>query len=150
MIIFRCTLESHIAGTLSGEGALRYGGRWNSKGVPVIYAAESRIMAVLELLIRQPIDKICAQYKILPLDIPDTIFQPKIPAHWKEDELVSRKLGDELLKNRNNLVIKVPSALLSNSYNYLVNPLSPKIDQVRLLSPEAILMDDRLLEALRK
>jgi RES domain-containing protein len=150
MILYRCTLESHIDNTLSGDGASRYGGRWNSKGVPVIYTAESRIMAVLELVIRQPIDKICSDFRIVPLQAPDNFIQPKIPSGWKEDELITQKLGDTLLRNRENLIIKVPSALLSNSYNYLINPLSMAIQEVKILKPELILMDDRLLQALRK
>jgi RES domain-containing protein len=150
MIFYRCTLESHLDNTLSGEGASRYGGRWNSKGVPVIYTAESRIMAVLELVIRQPIDKICSDFRILPIQAPDNFMQPKIPADWKEDELITQRLGDGLLRNKDNLIIKVPSALLSNSYNYLINPLSAAIKEVKILKPELILLDDRLLQALRK
>lgn len=150
MIVYRCTLLKHLGGTLSGEGAARYGGRWNSKGVPVIYTAESRIMAVLELLIRQPIDKICADFRIVPLDIPETMVQPRLPVHWKDDESISRRVGDLLLQNTANLIIKVPSALLSNSFNYLINPLSPKVAHVKILKEEPILMDKRLLEALRK
>jgi RES domain-containing protein len=150
MILYRCSLEIHVAHTLTGEGAARYGGRWNSKGVPVIYTAESRIMAVLELVIRQPIDKICADYKIQPLDVPDEFVQPKIPPQWKEDESVTKRLGDRWLRNKDNLVIKIPSALLANSFNYLINPLCAKITDVKLLKPEPILLDNRLLEALRK
>jgi RES domain-containing protein len=150
MILYRCTLESHIDNTLSGEGAFRYSGRWNSKGVSVIYTAESRIMAVLELVIRQPIDKICSDFRILPIQTPDNFIQPKIPEDWKEDELITQRLGDSLLRNKDNLIIKVPSALLSNSYNYLINPLSADIKEVKILKPELILLDDRLLQALRK
>jgi RES domain-containing protein len=151
MIVYRCTLERHISNTLSGDGAAQYGGRWNSKGVPVIYSAESRIMAVLELVIRQPIDKICSEYRILPIEAPeDMMTVPKLPAHWKEDERVTRKIGDDLLRKGDHLLIKVPSALISNSYNYLINPFSIEIQKVRLMEPETILMDSRLLEALRK
>ena len=150
MIVYRCTLLKHLAGALSGEGAARYGGRWNSKGMPVIYTAESRIMAVLELVIRQPIDKICADFRIVPLEIPETFVQPRLPANWKDDESISRRIGDAFLQDTGNLVIKVPSALLSNSFNYLINPLSPKLAHIKILKEEPILMDKRLLEALRK
>lgn len=150
MIVYRCTLERHVLHTLSGEGAAQYGGRWNSKGVPVIYTAESRIMAVLELVIRQPIDKICSDYRIIPMETPDDFLIPKLPPRWKEDERLTRKAGDELLRQGSSLLIRVPSALISNSYNYLINPLSADIQKVKLLSPESILMDTRLLEALRK
>lgn len=150
MIVYRCTLDIHLDSTLAGEGAFRYGGRWNSKGVPAIYAAESRILAVLELVIRQPIDKICATYKILPIEVPDHFIEPKLPQKWKQDESITRKIGDNLLRNGENLLIKIPSALLANSFNYIINPRSPKISNVKLLQPEPILLDNRLLEALRK
>jgi RES domain-containing protein len=150
MIVFRCSLEAHLASTLAGEGAMRYGGRWNSKGVPAIYTAESRILAVLELVIRQPIDKICAEYRILPIEVPDKVMEPKIPHRWKHDESITRKIGDSLLKDTGTLVVKIPSALLANSYNFIINPRSNQITKVKLLQPEQILMDNRLLEALRK
>lgn len=149
MIVYRCTLEAHVENTLMGEGAARYGGRWNSKGIPVIYTAESRIMAILELVIRQPIDKICSDYRVVPLEIPDSVTTPKLPGRWKEDERITRKIGDDLLR-KGVFLIQVPSALISNSYNYLINPLSPEIKKVKLLAIEPILMDQRLLEALRK
>lgn len=150
MIVFRCTLETHNENTLTGEGAMRYGGRWNSKGVAAIYTAESRILAVLELVIRQPIDKICADYSILPIEVPDKFVEPKIPQKWKQDESITRKIGDNLLKSSEHLLIKIPSVLLANSFNYIINPRSAEISQVRLLQPEQILLDIRLLEALRK
>ncbi len=150
MIVFRCALLKHVTTTLTGDGAARYGGRWNSKGVPVIYTAESRIMAVLELLIRQPIDKICADFRIVPIEFTETFTQPRLPPDWKENERTSRRVGDDALQNRNNLVIRVPSALLANSFNFLINPLSTKISQVKLHKEEPILMDERLMEALRK
>jgi RES domain-containing protein len=150
MIVFRCSLDIHLESTLTGEGAMRYGGRWNSKGIAAIYTAESRILAVLELVIRQPIDKICAEYRILPIQVPDKFVEPKIPQKWKQDEAISRKIGDNLLKNQEHLLIKIPSALLANCYNYIINPRSPEISHVKLLQPEPILLDNRLLEALRK
>jgi RES domain-containing protein len=150
MIVFRCTLEAHIESTLTGEGALRYGGRWNSKGIAAIYTAESRILAVLELVIRQPIDKICADYRILPIEVPDKFVEPKIPQKWKQDESITRKIGDNFLKNSEHLLIKIPSVLLANSFNYIINPRSSEISQIKLLQPEQILLDRRLLEALRK
>ena len=150
MIVFRCSLDIHIPATLAGEGAFRYGGRWNSKGVAAIYTAESRILAVLELVIRQPIDKICSDYRLLPLDIPDNVVEPKVPQKWKQDESITRKIGDNLLRNPDNLVIKIPSALLAKSFNYIINPRCPQLSQVKMLEPEPILLDNRLLEALRK
>jgi RES domain-containing protein len=150
MIVYRCTLEAHIETTLAGEGALRYGGRWNSKGVAAIYTAESRILAVLELVIRQPIDKICADYRILPIEVPEQFIEPKIPQKWKQDESITRKIGDNFLKSSEHLLIKIPSVLLANTFNYLINPRSPEVTKVKLLQPEQILLDGRLLEALRK
>lgn len=107
-------------------------------------------MAILELVIRQPIDKVCSDFRILPISIPDEITEPKLPPDWRTDESISKRIGDHILGNKNHLVIKVPSALLSNSYNYLINPLSPAVSRIKLLKPETILMDNRLLEALRK
>jgi RES domain-containing protein len=150
MIVFRCTLDIHIPTTLSGEGAFRYGGRWNSKGVSVIYTAESRIMSILELLIRQPIDKIASNYRILPIEIPMRFIEPDLPENWKEDPKRTQRIGDDLLKVKENLIIRVPSALLSNSYNFLINPMGDNFDKVRLLDTEPILIDQRLLTALRK
>ncbi len=151
MIVYRCSLEKHIVGMLYGTGAFQYGGRWNSIGTPAIYCAESRIMAILEILIRQPIDKIATDFRIIPIEIDGAYTTPTLPATWKEDFIVTREIGDALLKNPSVLAFKVPSALLAESYNFVINPIHPAIKtSIKVLKPEKILLDDRLLEALRK
>ncbi len=136
---------------LTGAGASMYGGRWNSIGVPAIYAAESRIMAILEIVIRQPIDKIAAEFRLIPIEIGEQIFEPVLPDKWRGDESISREIGDTILREPNTLVFKVPSALLSHSFNYVINPSHPHINTtIKVLETEKILLDDRLLSILSK
>ena len=136
---------------LSGVGALKYGGRWNSIGVPAIYVAESRILAILEILIRQPIDKITNDFRIVPIEINGEYLTPDLPRNWKQNELISKEIGDGLLNDPETLFFKVPSALLTDSYNFVINPNHPQLTKtLKVLPPEKILMDERLLQALRK
>ena len=151
MIVYRCSLDKHISGMLSGAGALKYGGRWNSIGTAAIYTAESRMMAILEILIRQPIDKIANDFRIIPVEFDGNYISPDLPKNWKKDIVITQEIGDKILNDPSILAFKVPSVLLAESYNFVINPLHPDINNlVKVLTPEKILMDDRLLKALRK
>jgi RES domain-containing protein len=143
MIVYRCVRRKFATNPLSGEGAKELGGRFNSVGVPVVYACEHRAMAILELAIRQPISQIAEDFVIIPIEIPESNVSPTLIVGWEKNQLSTKEEGDKLLK-AGNLVIKVPSSLLNNCYNYLINPKSDKITEAKALAPEPILLDERI------
>lgn len=150
MILYRFSRKEH-GGDLSGKGAELYGGRWNSKGIPVVYAAESRALAVTEIIAYAPPGFIPEGYVLNIIEVAEPVVACRIELnmlvddwerypHGKETKL----LGDGLLKERNCLLIKVPSALVQGEFNYLLNPLHPDFPQVKVIEVLPFNFNERL------
>lgn len=149
MLLYRIT-RSPYANDLSGTGARLYGGRWNNIGRAMIYTASSRSLATLEALVHLPTAIIPDDFCIIIIDVPDDVFEPDtnlFPPNWNaypEPEILKRT-GDFFLKQNDHLLMKVPSAIVKEEYNYLINPQHPKINEVKILKTEPFTFDDRLL-----
>lgn len=150
MIVYRCSLLKW-AHDLSGTGSYLHGGRWNTPGIRLIYAAENNVLAAFEVALRIPLDQISKNYVMIPIDVPEeaAVFSPKLPKTWNTDRKLSQRLGDEFAKENKHLLMKVPSALISDSFNYLINPNHPLIKKVKPETPRTILFDKRLMEMIR-
>jgi RES domain-containing protein len=150
MIVYRCaTLK--WAKDLSGTGASLYGGRWNNPGTFLLYTAENNILAALEIAIRIPLEQIGKDYVMIPLDVPDNvdIYAPKLSKNWYKESELTRSIGDAFAKQNSHLLMKVPSALISDAFNYLINPRHPLISRVKTQDPRSILLDKRLADIVR-
>lgn len=145
MIVYRCCL-SKWSSDLSGTGASLYGGRWNNPGTFLVYTAENNILAALEIAIRIPLEQIAKDYVMMGIDIPDGAesYVPKLSKHWYKDEDATRAIGDNFAKSNAHLLMKVPSALISDAFNYIINPRHPLAAQLRLREAKSILLDKRL------
>lgn len=150
MIVYRCALKKWSK-DLSGQGAFIYGGRWNSPGVPMIYTAENNVLSALEVALRIPLEHISKDYWMVSIEVGDKIkaHEPTLPKDWNLKTDITRSLGDDFVKKANALVMKVPSALISDAFNYLINPKHPDIGKVKVLEPRPILFDKRLMEMIR-
>lgn len=150
MIVYRCSSKKWIK-DLSGRGAYLHGGRWNSPGHAMIYTAENNVLAALEVAMRIPLEFISSDYLMIALDIPDetNIYKPKLTANWNLELEATQKLGDDFLNKGKHLVMKVPSALVTDSYNLLINPGHTDSKRIKLLEPRTILFDKRLMEMIR-
>lgn len=150
MELFRVTRQKY-AGDLSGNGAAVYGGRWNEAGRPVIYAASSRSLAILETLVhlRQPQPP--TDYRIMVLYVPDHIpfiSSQKLPENWKVDEAYTQQLGSQWLASNESLLLRVPSVFVRAEYNYLLNPVQELFMEVKLIAVESIEFDPRFFQKL--
>lgn len=151
MEVFRIVKEKY-ADTLSGVGASVAGGRWNSKGVEIIYTAESRALAVLEVLVHLPKNLIPDDLIFITIEIPDDIV-PKIvdvsdlPNQWFQFPplRMTQQIGDDFVRSNENLLLKVPSAIVKNEFNYLINPYHNEFKKVKIISREIFDLDQRLL-----
>ncbi len=150
MIIYRCALKKWIK-DISGKGAYLYGGRWNSPGLAMVYAAENNVLAALEVAMRIPLESISSDYLMVPLEFPDSvsIYKPKLPADWNLSLETTRSIGAGFLKKEKYLIMKVPSALVSDSYNFLINPNHSEITKIKVMEPRTILFDKRLMKMIR-
>ncbi|MDQ2658568.1 MAG: RES family NAD+ phosphorylase [Bacteroidota bacterium] len=151
MIVYRCSLRKW-ANDLTGTGSFLHGGRWNTPGTRLLYTAENNVLAAFEVALRIPLDQISKNYVMIPIDIPDDAetYAPRLPKNWNIDVRFTQHIGDEFVKGRRDLLMKVPSALITDSYNYLINPAHPLIANVKPGEPRTILFDKRLSEMIRE
>jgi len=132
-----------------GLGASLYGGRWNHKGTPVIYTAESRALCALEVLANA--DELADDYVATPIEEPDDLFVrvisiDNLPAGWDANEPLdaTRDVGTNWAKELATVVLSVPSAVIPRERKYLLNPAHPDFARFRFHSPEPFYFDNRL------
>lgn len=148
MILYRIT-NAKYADDLSGNGARLYGGRWNSEGKPMLYLASSRSLAVLESLAHLVSTNIPANFLILSIEVPDDFLavpENILPDNWNEypEQHILKQIGNSFLQRNEHLLLKVPSALVPEEFNYLMNPLHPKAGKVKVINKTPFRFDDRL------
>jgi RES domain-containing protein len=137
---------------LTGIGARLYGGRWNPKGIGMVYTAESRALATVEYLVHVPLSLVSHDLCMATLDIPDwitskTIAIGDLPANWRDypapPALVD--LGMQWALSRETLLLHVPSAVVAQAGNVLINPLHPDMPHVTIGQVDPYHFDPRLL-----
>jgi len=148
MLLYRIT-NALYADDLSGNGARLYGGRWNSEGKPMVYLASSCSLAVLESLAHFIPTNIPDEFVILTIETPDDFLS--IPEHmladkWNEypEQHILKQIGNSFLQRNEYLLLKVPSALVPEEFNYLLNPLHRKAGKVKIIKKMPFNFDERL------
>jgi RES domain-containing protein len=148
MIVYRLATEAY-KNDLSGAGAKLYGGRWNTAGIPILYTTENISLAVLEILVRTDKQTIPISYHLIKINIPAAI-QPlnittgKLKKGWKDDPGYTQWMGDEFIKSNSSLVLKVPSAIVAEENNYLLNTNHTDFNKVKILQTTLFRFDKRL------
>jgi RES domain-containing protein len=138
--------------TLEGLGGLVASARWHTKGRLIVYLAESPAGAVVERLVHLEVtlDQLPKTYQLIQVDVPDGLGLPSIaktlPDGWQHDLLASRTIGDEWLARNDSALLRVPSALLPETFNVLLNPRHGDVAQVNILWSRMFPRDERLLE----
>jgi len=133
-----------------GTGAALYGGRWNSPGRPVIYAAASYAGAMLERLVHAGTGRIPKNHKAVLISIPARVSveewsAERLPSDWDADNsIVSRAFGDAWLAERRSAVLIVPSAVAKYERNVVINPAHPDFKWISASNPEKVVWDARL------
>jgi RES domain-containing protein len=148
MITYRLATELY-KDDLSGTGARLFGGRWNSKGIPALYSTENISLAVLEILVRADKQTIPPTYHLIKISIPDTvqllsITTDKLKKTWKDDLGYTQWMGDEFLKSASSLLLKVPSAIVDEEHNYIINTKHPEFKKIKILGTTNFYFDKRL------
>lgn len=147
MNVYRITLDkwSH---KLTASG---YPARWNSKGKFVIYTAQNRALACLENMVHRSGEGLFKQFKVMVIQLPENIkceiIDPKnLPEDWFEFKNydICQQIGDEWLEKCENPILQVPSVIIANEYNYLINPNHPDFKTIELLRSESFEFDPRL------
>jgi RES domain-containing protein len=116
--------------TLDGAGGLYVSGRWHSKGHPVAYCTLNSATALLETLVHMEIDSEDRpkRFQVLRIEGPDSLTFEKVEVNslshdWAEDIGITQTIGDRWLNEGRSLLLQVPSILVPETWNVLVNPL---------------------------
>lgn len=147
ILSYRIVKEKYWESAFDGEGARLYGGRWNSKGVPVVYTSDSLALCSLEILVHLPSYTLLADYIYVSLIFDsDLVTEPHIIDGWNERPIskVSQAIGDHWIKEGLSAVLRVPSVILPDGYNYLVNIHHPDFNQIKIGIPQPLAFDSRL------
>ena len=149
MIIYRLA-TSEFAEDLSGEGAKIYGGRWNPVGLAAVYISEFISLSILEILVRANKFTSPDTYTLLSIQIPEsstvTIELKKLKSEWQNSIEYTRSIGEEFLRDNQTLILKVPSAIVTQEHNFLINPLHKDFKKVKIVHSELLELDKRLLQ----
>ena len=137
MLLWR--ISNHAS--LAGEGGLLASARWHTQGHPILYLAETPAGALVEVLVHLELApaRLPRSYKLLKAEAPDgislrTMGKTDLAQNWTQDLLATRSLGDEWLRSRATALLRVPSAIVPETFNLLLNPLHPDTALLRVLS----------------
>ena len=150
MLVYRLGSRRYPAN--DGQGANLYGGRWNHKGTPVIYAAASRALCALEVLANA--SELPVDYVVTPIELPNdlpiiTLPIDGLPLKWNAAQPTSETadIGTAWARKLESVVLVVPSAVITQEQNYILNPHHDDFLRVRFLPPEPFHFDERLRRA---
>jgi RES domain-containing protein len=131
-----------------GEGAARYTGRWNDRGVRMVYTADSLALATLELSVH--LVGAIVTYVAIEVDIPDDAVEPlttRLAKDWQSDESATQRIGTRWAGSRSSAALLVPSALIdarSGERNVLINPAHQRSGAIVEVQRFEVVLDERL------
>ena len=147
---WRIVKSARVPSAFDGEGARLHGGRWNSPGTAVVYAAQSESLAALELLVHLQASHLLMSYSSIRVDFDDALVEvvnaDKLPPEWRGHPPPSslRSLGDRWVAEGRSVVLQVPSAVVSTELNYVLNPRHPDFTRVSVGPAKPFRFDPRL------
>lgn len=134
----------------TGEGAARRGGRWNSPGVRLIYCAESRSLAALEVLVHAAETGMLSavEWVCIPVVIPSELIElpTRFPDSWRQypHGPMTQEFGAAWVREKRSAALRVPSAVVPGEFNYLLNPAHPGFAHAKIGNAERFTFDPRL------
>lgn len=151
MLAWRLVKARHGAAPLAGEGARRFGGRWNHKGTRMVYAAGSQSLAILECLVHLELGEAPADFQAIAIEVPEGLARrvltpAQLPPDWRSipgpESL--KALGTLWARDAREAVLVVPSAIIPEEVNLLLNPEHPDFARLTARPPAPFAFDPRL------
>ena len=146
-------VEPHLVKhAFDGEGARRFGGRWNNKGTRMVYLAASLSLAAWEMVVHLPSDRLLQRYVCIPVEFSEEcvvkLSSKKLPVDWQALPIPqsTRLIGDTWTGKQASLILEVPSVVVPQESNYLLNPAHPDIKQLRIGKEQSFAFDPRILK----
>ena len=147
---WRIVRQQHAKAAFSGDGASRFGGRWNSRGVAVVYASSTQSLAALETLVHlNPATRF--RYKVFTVTFDESLVETmplnRLPRDWKTQPVPrsTQRLGDAWARAARSPILRVPSVLVPGESNLVLNPNHPDFSRVVIGKPVNFVFDPRLL-----
>jgi RES domain-containing protein len=152
MTVYRLCRQQY-ANDLSGHGAELSGGRWNSKGIAALYTSSSRALCAIEIIVHVPAGIVPQDYYIVTIALPDdaaikTLSIKDLPDNWNRNPIsaFSQRTGNTFFAEQKALVLKAPSAIIKDEWNYIINPAHKDFGKVKILRTEPFTFDVRLFK----
>lgn len=152
---WRIVHQDYAAAAFNGEGARIAGGRWNSEGVPMVYTAGTLSLALLEIIVHLEIKEALQYFKAIPITFSEglieTVPPEALPLTWNStpSSFMTKAIGDEWVRQSVSAVLCVPSAVVPNEQNVLLNPQHPDFPKIKIGETIDLPADPRILEKLK-
>lgn len=146
---WRIVKERHSATAFTGEGAAKAGGRWNSRGVFLVYTSSTKSLATLENLVHLN-PPVTFKYVAFRVKFDDSLVEVfplnSLPADWRTEPPPpsTKAIGDHWVKATRSVLLALPS-VITGDINYLLNPAHRDFKKISIGKSEPFVFDPRLL-----
>ncbi len=151
--VWRIIRKKRLSDAFTGEGARLGGGRWNHVGTPVIYVSETQSLAALELFVhftRNDI-KLTKSLIAIPVDVPHSLKTVEVSINnldsdWRTSppSNSTKDIGTEWAQNGTSAILRVPSAVIPDEYNLVLNPVHAEFKKLKIGKPRHFTFDERI------
>lgn len=151
--VWRVSNKRYADSAFTGEGARLWGGRFNSPGTPAVYASGSLSLALLEILVqtsdRSYLDKMILFRVDIPQQLIHTPSRNELPNQWNRIPAgkISQVFGDSWIVSRTSPVLRVPSVVVPQEFNYVINPQHDLFDKINISEPRSLPLDSRFYKS---
>ena len=149
---WRIVKSRFAASAFTGEGARRFGGRWSSPGVSVVYVAGSESLAILEMLVHLEAPDFLKRYVLFEVTFDHRLVirvdDARLPSTWRRSPppYSIQSVGDQWVASGKSAVLRLPSALAASEWNYMLNPAHPDFAKIRIGPRRPVRLDARFLK----
>lgn len=151
IVAWRLTKARHAATAFDGEGARLEGGRWNPKGISVVYLADHPALAALEAFVHLKGATMKIKFMMFRVEIPVEVpvlelDVADLPAGWRGEPPApgTMAVGEKWVREGKATVLKVPSVLVPAAANFVLNLRHPDSPKIRIGPPEKFSFDPRM------
>lgn len=151
MRVWRLTQKRHAKTAFSGIGNRKVGSRWVPEGYLAVYTSENVSLAVLENLVHLDVSHFRDNYQLISIDIPNDIIIDEVdisslPDNWQDryEDQELQSVGLEWIESAESAILAVPSAVIMNEYNHILNPIHPDFEKLTISKPMPFKFDGRL------
>jgi RES domain-containing protein len=148
-VAWRIVKKKHQSDALTGEGARLFGGRWNTPGQAILYAAGTLSGALLEILVHSN-RRMLSYYVVYRLEFPkrvvSQIVETELPEHWRSVPAPPElgRIGDQWCIEQRSAVLRVPNAIVPLEPNYLINSVHKDYRLIEIDGPMSYVVDEQL------